>query len=115
MYRKLYKNMFNSGFSQKFTHKELFSLIFKVTAATASITEYKHVVVLAKNSDVSYLKHSSGNSQELQTATVPSLGFCTNPEPLSKKLHSVNKSIDSKLIKLCLLGLKFNDSVKTKV
>lgn len=106
--KKLYKNMINSGVSQRFTPKELFPVIFNVAAATATMTEYKQIMALAKNSNVSYLNHSNGSVQDLQTAAVSSLGFCTKPELLSKTLHFVNNNIDSKLIELCLLGFKFN-------
>lgn len=112
--KRLYKNMINSGVSQKFTPKELFPVIFNVTAATATMTEYKQIMALAKNSNVSYLNHSNGTIQDLQTAAVSSLGFCTKPELLSKTLHFVNNNIDSKLIELCLLGFKFNNNTSAK-
>lgn len=112
--KKLYRNLLSSGVSQKFTPKELFPLIFNVTAATSSLTEYKQIIALAKNSNVSYLNHSNASIQELQTAAVSSLGFCKKPELLAKTLHFVNNNIDSKLIELALLGFKFNASKLAK-
>lgn len=112
--KKLYKNMVSSGVSQRFTAKELFPLIFNVTAANANMNEYKQIMALAKNSDVSLLKHSNGLVQDLQTAAVSSLAFCKKPDLLSKTLHFVNNNIDSKLIELCLLGYKFHHSTQAK-
>lgn len=105
--RKLYKNLINSGLSKRFVPRELFTSMFNVTMLKANMTEYKQVLALVKNSNVSYLKHTNGLIQELQTAAVSSLAFCRLKELLSKTLHFVNANIDSKMIELALLGFKY--------
>lgn len=112
--KKLYKNMISSGVSKKFTPKELFPLIFIVAAATANLTEYKQIMSIAKNSDVSFLKHSNGKIHDLQSAAVSSLGYCKKPELIAKTLHFVNNNIDSKGIELALQGFRFNPSIQAK-
>lgn len=112
--KKLYKNMLSSGVSQKFTPKELFPLIFIVTAATANLAEYKQIISIAKNSDVSFLKHSNGKIHDLQSAAVSSLGYCKKTELLAKTLNFVNNNIDSRGIELALQGFRFNPSKQTK-
>ncbi|GEQ72211.1 hypothetical protein JCM33374_g5898 [Metschnikowia sp. JCM 33374] len=105
--RKLYKNLVNSGVTQKFVPKELYSSIFNVTMATATMAEYKQILSLVKNGDVSFLKHTNGNANEIQTAAVSSLSFCQKKDLLSKTLHFVNNNIDSKMIELALIGFKY--------
>lgn len=112
--KKLYKNMLSSGVSQKFTPKELFPLIFMVTAANANMTEYKQITSLVKNSDVSFLRHSNGKIHDLQSVAVSSLSYCKKPDLLAKTLHFVNNNIDSKGIELALQGFKFNSSKQAK-
>lgn len=114
--RKLYKNFVNSGVAQKFIPRELFSLMFNVTMATATMAEYKQVLTLVKNANVSYLKHTNATAQDIQTAAVSSLSFCTKRELLTKTLHFVNTNIDSKLIELALIGYKYkHDDVDKQV
>lgn len=105
--KRLYKSFVNSGVTHKFVPKELFSSMLNVTVAQSNMSEYKQVLALVKNANVSYLKHTNGTSQELQTAAVASLGFARKPELLQKTLHFVNTNIDSKMIELALLGLKY--------
>lgn len=106
--RKLYKNFFNSGIAQKLVPRELFSLMFNVTLATANMTEYKQVLALVKNANTSSLKHTNGSAQEVQTAAVSSLSFATKRELLTKTLHFVHTNIDSKMIELALIGYKYH-------
>lgn len=106
--KKLYKNFVNSGVTHKFIAKELFSSMLNVTVAQGNMGEYKQILALVKNANVSYLKHTNGTGQELQTAALASLGFAKKPELLQKTLHFVNTNIDSKLIELGLLGFKYH-------
>lgn len=106
--KKIFKSFFNSGVSNKFIPKELFTSMFNVTMMNANMNEYKQILNLVKNSNVSYLKHSNGSIQDLQTAAVSSLSFTTKPELLSKTLHFVNNNIDSKLIEFALIGFKYH-------
>lgn len=107
--KRLYRNFFNSGLSKKFTPKELLTSMFNVTLGNGSMAEYKQVLALAKNAQVSYLKHTNASAEELQTAAISSLGFASKPELLSKTLHFVHTNIDSKLIELALIGTEFSD------
>lgn len=112
--QKLYKNFFNAGVAQKFIPKELLASMFNVTMAHANMNEYKHVLNLVKNADVSHLKHTNAGSQDLQTAAVASLAFTSKDELLGKTLHFVNNNIDSKLIELALIGFKYHHSSHVK-
>lgn len=112
--KKLYKNFFNGGVTQKFIPTELLASMFNVTMAHAQMQEYKQILNLVKNADVSYLKHTNASSQELQTAAVASLGFTTKDDLLGKTLHFVSNNIDSKLIELALIGFKYHHSTATK-
>lgn len=105
--RKLFKNFTSSGISQKFVPRELLALMFNVTMATANMNEYKQILSLIKNADVSYLKYTNGTVTEVQTAAVSSLSFSTKKELLSKTLNFVNTNIDSKMIELALIGFLF--------
>ncbi|OBA24200.1 hypothetical protein METBIDRAFT_35983 [Metschnikowia bicuspidata var. bicuspidata NRRL YB-4993] len=113
--RKLYKNLMSSGVTQKFVPKELYSLVFNVTMATANMTEYKQILSLVKNGDVSFLKHTNGTASEIQTAAVSSLSFCQKKDLLSKTLHFVNNNIDSKMIELALIGFKYKPEAEFKL
>lgn len=112
--KKLFKNFVNGGVAQKFVPNELLASMFNVTMAHAHMQEYKQILNLLKNADVSYLNHTNASSQELQTAAVASLGFTTNNELLGKTLHFVSNNIDSKLIELALIGFKYHHSAATK-
>lgn len=112
--KKLYKNFFNGGVTQKFIPAELLASVFNLTMAHAQMQEYKQILNLVKNADVSYLKHTNASSQELQTAAVASLGFTTKDDLLGKTLHFVSNNIDSKLIELALIGFKYHHSTATK-
>lgn len=112
--RKLYKNLVNSGVTQKFVPKELYSLVFNVTMATASMTEYKQILSLVKNGDVSFLNHTNGSATEIQTAAVSSLSFCQKKDLLSKTLNFVDNNIDSKMIELALIGFKYKSEAEHK-
>lgn len=112
--KKIFKNFFSSGVSNKFIAKELFTSMFNVTMMSANMNEYKQVLSLAKNSNVSNLKHSNGSIQELQTAAVSSLSFTSKSELLSKTLHFVGNNIDSKLIEFALIGFKYHHDVEAK-
>lgn len=105
--KRLYKNLIHSGIAKKFVAKELFSATLNVTMTKANMNEYKQILALVKNSNVSYLKHTNGSVQDLQTAAVSSLGFCRQRELLNKTLHFVNTNIDSKMIELALIGFKY--------
>lgn len=113
--KKLYKNFFQSGVSQKFTPKELYPLMFNVTMVTAGLPEYKHILLLVKNSDVSFLRHSNGTKQDVQTAAVLSLSFCSDKKLITKTLNFVNTNIDSKLIELSLIGFKYRHASADKL
>lgn len=112
--KKIFKNFFSSGVSNKFVAKELFTSMFNVTMMSANMNEYKQVLSLAKNANVSNLKHSNGSVQELQTAAVSSLSFTPKPELLSKTLHFVGNNIDSKLIEFALIGFKYHHDIEAK-
>lgn len=112
--KKIFKSFFSSGVSNKFVAKELFTSMFNVTMMGANMNEYKQVLSLAKNSNVSNLKHSNGSVQELQTAAVSSLSFVSKSELLSKTLHFVDNNIDSKLIEFALIGFKYRHDVEAK-
>lgn len=115
--QKLYKNFFSGGVAQKFIPKELLATMFNVSMAYANMNEYKQILNLVKNADVSYLKHTNASSQDLQTASVASLAFTSKDDLLGKTLHFVSNNIDSKMIELGLLGVKYHHSrlVKEKV
>lgn len=112
--KRLYKNFVNSGVSQKFAAKELLSSMFNVTMALAVMAEFKQILSLVKNGNVSYLKHTNASAHELQTAAVSSLSFTTKSELLSKTLHFVGSNIDSKMIELALIGFKYQHNVHSK-
>lgn len=112
--KRLFKNLIHSGVTRKFVARELFSSMFNVTMQQANMSEYKQILALVKNSNVSYLKHTNGGVQQLQTAAVSSLAFCRQNELLSKTLHFVDCNIDSKMIELSLLGFKFQHDPKKK-
>ncbi|KAM9933110.1 hypothetical protein OXX80_007267 [Metschnikowia pulcherrima] len=112
--RKLYKNLVNSGVAQKFVPKELYSSTFNVTMATANMTEYKQILSLVKNSNVSFLKHTNGSANEVQTAAVSSLAFCQKRDLLSKTLNFVHNNIDSQMIELALIGFKYKPEAESK-
>lgn len=112
--KKIFKSFFTSGVSSKFVAKELFTSMFNVTIMSANMNEYKQVLSLAKNANVSNLRHSNGSVQELQTAAVSSLSFTSKPELLSKTLHFVGNNIDSKLIEFALIGFKYHHDPEVK-
>lgn len=112
--KKMYKNFINSGVAQRFVAKELLSSVFNVTMVHATMSEYKQILSLVKNANVSYLKHTNASAQELQTAAVSSLSFTTKSELLSKTLHFVSSNIDSKLIELALIGFKYQHDASCK-
>lgn len=112
--KKLYKNFIHGGVAHKFIPRELLQSMFNVTMAHASMNEYKQVLGLVKNGNVSYLRHTNASAHELQTAAVASLAFTTKDELLSKTLHFVSSNIDSKLIELALLGFKYHHSPQAK-
>lgn len=112
--KRLFKNLIHSGVVKKFVPRELFSSMFNVTMHLANMSEYKQILALVKNSNVSYLKHTNGNPQLLQTAAVSSLAFCSQNDLLNKTLHFVDCNIDSKMIELALIGFKFQYDTKKK-
>lgn len=112
--KKLYKNFVNGGTAQKFIPREILGSVFNVTMAHAQMQEYKQILNLVKNADVSYLKHTNASAQELQTAAVASLGFSIKDDLLGKTLHFVSNNIDSKLIELALIGFKYHHSLTIK-
>lgn len=112
--RKLYKNFVNSGVSQRFLPRELLASVYNVTMAYANMNEYKQILNLVKNADVSYLSHTNAAISELQTTAVASLAFSTKSELLAKTLHFVSNNIDSKMIELALIGYKYHHDVKIK-
>lgn len=112
--KKLYKNFVNGGVAKRFIPKELLASVFNVTLAHANMNEYKQILNLVKNANVSYLSHTNATATELQTTAVASLAFSTKDELLSKTLHFVNNNIDSKMIELALIGFKFQHSPRVK-
>lgn len=112
--KRLFKSFVGSGRNKAFLPRELLSLMFNVTMAGASFAEYKQVLGLAKNSNVSQLKHTNATAQQVQTSAVSSLSFCQNYELLTKTLHFVNTNIDSKMIELALLGFKYEERPQAK-
>lgn len=112
--KKSYKNFVNSGVSQKFLPKELLASVYNVTMAYANMNEYKQILNLVKNADVSHLSHTNAAISELQTTAVASLAFSTKSELLAKTLHFVSNNIDSKMIELALIGYKYHHDIKIK-
>lgn len=112
--KKLFKSLIHSGVAKKFVPRELFSSMFNVTMHQANMSDYKQILALVKNSNVSYLKHTNGGSQQLQTAAVSSLAFSRLRDLLNKTLHFVDSNIDSKMIELALIGFKFQHDTAHK-
>ena len=108
----------NSGINKKFTPKELLPAIFNVTMNKTSMKEYKKVLELVKNANVSLLKQTNATQQDLQTLSLTSLSFvygnnsgsAADFELVNKTLNFVNNNIDSKLIELGLIGFTFTNN-----
>lgn len=111
---KLYRALMNpkSGF---FVPRELLPAIFNLTMAGASQKEYKQILSMAKNANLSVLNHTNGSAAELQTVAVSSLSFCESTELLVKTLNFAMNNIDSKLIELSVLGFQFKTEMDHKV
>ena len=115
---KYYQNFMNSGINKKFTPKELLPAIFNVTMNKTSMKEYKKVLELVKNANVSLLKQTNATQQDLQTLSLTSLSFvygnnsgsAADFELVNKTLNFVNNNIDSKLIELGLIGFTFTNN-----
>ncbi|RCK57969.1 hypothetical protein Cantr_06748 [Candida viswanathii] len=93
---KYYQNFMNSGINKKFTPER-------------SMKEYKRVLELVKNSNVSLLNQTNAARQELQTISLTSLSFVNDRELVNKTLNFINNNIDSKLIELGLIGFTFTN------
>lgn len=111
---KYYQNFMNSGINKKFTPKEILPAVFNVTMSKASMKEYKKVLELVKNANVSLLKQTNASQQDLQTLSLTSLSFVygsgADVELVNKTLNFVNNNIDSKLIELGLIGFTFTNN-----
>lgn len=104
--RRIFRSLMNPkpGF---FVPKELLSAVFNLTMAVANQKEYKQILLMVKNSNLSILAHTNASVAELQTVAVSSLSFCESEELLAKSLNFTMTNIDSKLIELSLLGFQF--------
>ena len=107
---KYYQNFMNSGINKKFTPKELLPSIMNLSMNKGSMKEYKKILELVKNSNVSLLNQTNANQQELQTISLTSLSFVNDEELVNKTLNFINNNIDSKLIELGLIGFTYNNN-----
>ncbi|CAN3355631.1 protein Tma108p [Diutina catenulata] len=112
--KTMYKNFTQAGKSKKFTSRYLVSSMLNLYMHGANAREYKDVLELVKNANVSGLNHADITKSELQTMAVSSLGFVSEYELLNKTLNFVNTNIDSKLIELGLIGFRYKASRQDK-
>lgn len=113
--KRLYKNLLHSGINKTFTAKELVPAIFNLTMSQATQKEYKQILALVKNSDVSVLSNTDCTKEHLQTCAVSSLAFTNNPDLLGKTLNFVLTNIDSKMIELALIGFQYKRDRDSKL
>lgn len=114
--QKVARTLFKRFFAhQGFLPKELASATFNATIRNAVQKDYKKILELVKNSDVSMLLHSNITSLELQTVALSSLGFVLDSALLHKSLNFVKTNIDSKMIELGLLGFLFSNDKSRKM
>lgn len=106
---KYYQNFMNSGINKKFTPRELLPSVMNVSMSKGSMKEYKRVLELVKNSNVSLLNQTNAGQQELQTMSLTSLSFVSERELVNKTLNFINNNIDSKLIELGLIGFTYSN------
>ncbi|ODV64673.1 hypothetical protein HYPBUDRAFT_8532 [Hyphopichia burtonii NRRL Y-1933] len=109
---KIYKNFTNG---KKFIPKELLLSVFNLTICCSGQKEYKQILSLVKNSNVSNLKVTNSSIENLQTIAISSLSFTSNKDLLTKSMNFVMTNIDSKLIELCLVGFKYKHNQNDKL
>lgn len=112
--RKIFRSLMNPrlGF---FVPRELLSAVFNLTMAIANQKEYKQILLMVKNADLSILAHTNATVAELQTVAVSSLTFCESEELLHKSLNFTMTNIDSKMIELSLLGYQFKHDKNSRL
>lgn len=113
--RRLYKNLLHPGINKAFTAKELVPAILNLTMSVATQKEYKQILALVKNSDVSVLSNTDCTKEHLQTCAVSSLAFANYPDLLAKTLNFVLTNIDSKMIELALIGFQYKRDRDSKL